>query len=724
MVRQVKARIRARRRKEPGAESPPGPGPTARAVRAGERSERRRIEEALAESEQQFRAVFDQATIGIALGTLDGRCVRANKAACAFIGATEEEVCRLRIQDIVHPDDLELTADVFPRLVSGQIPSYTVERRYVRRDETTVWGRASVSLVRDGLGRPNYLVGVMADVTREKRVEQQQAAFSRLGYSLSAAVSRDQAARSIMEIASELFGWDAGFFHVYSQTTGKVTRVLAVDTVEGHRRPVPPAVQSSEPTPMMCQVMKEGGRLILRGQEPVPGPEPMPFGNKQRRSASLMFVPAHSGGAVVGILSIQSYTPSAYSPDDLKLLQALADLCGDALERIKVTEALREAETKYRGIFENATEGIFQTTADGRYLSANPALARMFGYPSPEEMMASLTDIGRQTYVVPEQREELKRLLESQRSVQRFEAKRYRKDGSVFWISVDGHAVRDGSGNLLYYEGTNHDITEVVQAREALARSHEELERLVHERTAQLEAANQSLRNEMADRRRLERQVLESVEREQERIGQDLHDGLCQLLAGIKFKAASVRAGLQQKDQPEAEEIRDVENLADQAIRQGYGLARGLNPVKLPGHGLTLALKELAASVESAFGVECTCDFRSPGAIHDQTVANHLYRIAQEAIHNAIKHGKAREIGVALREEPGQSALEIKDNGTGFPPGADRKAGMGLQNMKTRAGMIGASLEIRAGEAGGTVVTCLLANPNPRTGTGQEIYVA
>ena len=718
MARRVKEVVRAKPRKgqRVAALASSGAGPL------GSAAHTQHVEEALAESEQKFRAVFDQATIGIALGALDGRCVRANSAACKFIGATEEEVCRLRIQDIVHPDDLGMTADVFPRLVAGEIPSYTVERRYVRRDGTTVWGRASVSLVRDGMGKPNYLVGVMADVTREKRNEQQRAAFSQLGYGLSATVSRDQAARTILEVASDLFGWDAGFLHLYSQTTDSVTRVLAMDMIEGRRVPVAPAIQTSEPSPMMRKVMAQGGCLILRGQESTPAPPLMPFGDKQRLSSSLMFVPVHSGGGVAGILSIQSYTPSVYSPEDLNLLQALADLCGNALERIKVSDALHEAEAKYRGIFENATEGIFQTTAEGRYLSANPALARMFGYDSPEELMASVTDIGRQTYVHPEQREQLKRLLDRQHSVQRFEAERYGKDGSVFWISVDGHAVRDNSGAVLYYEGTNRDITERVQARQALARSHGELERLVHERTAQLEAANQTLRNEMADRQRLERQVLESVEREQERIGQDLHDGLCQLLAGIKFKAASLRGELEQKGLREVDQTRDIEDLVNQAIRQGYGLARGLNPVQLAGHGLGLALKELAESVGAAFGVHCVCEVRAPVAIGVQTVANHLYRIAQEAIHNAIKHGKAREIAVALSESRGELLLAIKNDGVGLPPRAGRKTGMGLQNMKTRARMIGASLQIRAGESGGTEVTCLLRNPKRQAGTGQEAY--
>ena len=662
-----------------------------------------------------FRAVFDHATVGIALGTLDGRCLRANKAACEFIGATEEEVRRLSIQKIVHPEDLALTADVFPRLLAGELPSYTVERRYVRRDATIVWGRATVSVVRDRGGKPLYLVGVMVDVTHEKLVEKQQAAFSRLGHGLSGAVTSDQAGQIILDVASQLFGWDAGFFHLYSEKTGEVRRVLTMDTVGG-RRTLFPETQTSEPSPIMRRVMQEGGQLINRGNHSESTTELEPFGDEPRRSASRMFVPVRTGGVVVGILSIQSYTPGAYGPEDLKLLQTLADLCGGALERIKLTDALGEAEAKYRSIFNNATEGMYQTSREGRFMSANPALAGMFGYETPEEMIASISDIGRQTYVVLAKREEYLKLLEGRHAVQHFETEFYRKDGSVFWASLYAHAVRDGSGKVLYYEGTCHDITEVVRAREALARSHDELERVVRERTAELESANESLRKEMADRERLERQVLEGVEREQQRIGQDIHDGLCQLLAGVKFKAASLRAKVEPQLHPEAKEFADIEELVNEAIRQGYGLARGLNPVKLPTHGLRSALKELAASIEAAFGVKCVCDFRPPAAISDPTVANHLYRIAQEAIHNAIKHGKARTITVLFMTEAGKLVLTIQDDGAGIAQ--EWTPGMGLQNMKTRAQMIGATLEIHAGARGGTVVACSLPISNPPNSSG------
>jgi PAS domain S-box-containing protein len=387
------------------------------------------------------------------------------------------------------------------------------------------------------------------------------------------------------------------------------------------------------------------------------------------------------------------------------------------LRRIQAEDALRETEAKYRSIFENATEGMFQTTPEGRLLNVNPALARMVGFQSPQEMIAEITDLGRQTYVSPKRRDELKRLLEAQHAVHRFEAECYRKDGTRFWVSVTGHAVRGAKGEVLYYEGSLQDITERVRAREALDRSREELERLVRERTAQLEAANQSLRAEIEDRQRLERQVLQSIEREQQRVGQDLHDGLCQLLTGIKFKTSSLEVELRNKGLAEANEARALENLVNQAIRQGYGLARGLNPVKLPVFGLNSALCELAEGVEAAFHMRCVCELAPGLTVEDQCVANHLYRIAQEAIHNAVKHGKAKVVTVALSEEHGTITLTVTDDGLGFSSDSDAQPGMGLPNMKARAGMIGAVLEIRSGKPAGTAVRCSLASGQGRIGT-------
>jgi PAS domain S-box-containing protein len=145
-------------------------------------------------------------------------------------------------------------------------------------------------------------------------------------------------------------------------------------------------------------------------------------------------------------------------------------------------EALRRAEQKYRSIFENATEGIFQTTREGKYLSANPALARMYGYDSSEEMLADLVDISRQLYVDPDRRHKFTLAMRTEGRIEDFESQIYRRDGSVIWISENAHAVHDElTGELLYYEGMVQDITRRKAAEEARKQAEENLVRYAEE---------------------------------------------------------------------------------------------------------------------------------------------------------------------------------------------------------------------------------------------------
>lgn len=144
-----------------------------------------------------------------------------------------------------------------------------------------------------------------------------------------------------------------------------------------------------------------------------------------------------------------------------------------------VEEALQEMEAKYRTMFENAVSGIFQTTADGHYISANPAIARLYGYNSPEEMMANIIDIGHQLYVDPKRRKEFAAVLREHDAVLEFESQIYRRDGQIIWISESARAVRDACGKLLYYEGFVEDITQRKQAEVALRESEERLRLLI-----------------------------------------------------------------------------------------------------------------------------------------------------------------------------------------------------------------------------------------------------
>lgn len=166
----------------------------------------------------------------------------------------------------------------------------------------------------------------------------------------------------------------------------------------------------------------------------------------------------------------------AHMADQLK--DAFLSLEQRVSEIKQTQDALKASEEKYRKIFEDAIEGVYQTTPEGRYLSVNPAFARMFNYASPQEMIDATTNIGQQLYVNPKDREELVRILYEHDKVEGYEVEVYRKDRSRFWISINTHTVRDASGNLLYFEGTNMDITERKQAEHALRESEEKFSRI------------------------------------------------------------------------------------------------------------------------------------------------------------------------------------------------------------------------------------------------------
>ena len=142
-----------------------------------------------------------------------------------------------------------------------------------------------------------------------------------------------------------------------------------------------------------------------------------------------------------------------------------------AIERHRMDLTLLEAEEKYHSVFDHLVEGIFQTTPDGRYLMANAALARIYGYSSPEELIQGLTDIGGRLYVEKGRRDEFVRLMQEHDTITDFESPIYRKDGTVIWISENCRAIRDTRGRLLYYEGTVEDITQRRQAEENLRNS-------------------------------------------------------------------------------------------------------------------------------------------------------------------------------------------------------------------------------------------------------------
>ena len=232
-----------------------------------------------------------------------------------------------------------------------------------------------------------------------------------------------------------------------------------------------------------------------------------------------------------------------------------------------------------------------------------------------------------------------------------------------------------------------------------------ELETRVRQRTI-------ALRVEMFERDRLEKEVLEISEREQRRIGHDLHDGLGQHLTATALAGQVLGNRLAEHQlAAEAEEAGRVVTLVEEAIELTRSLARGLSPVALETEGLTVALAELANNTTAQFYVPCELHCQPSVHFTDPIAATHLYRIAQESISNAVRHGRASRVDVTLEQaDKGQLTLAIQDNGRGLPPPGDRRReGQGLRIMAHRARMIGARLDVSSPDGGGTLVRCSLA---------------
>jgi signal transduction histidine kinase len=255
-----------------------------------------------------------------------------------------------------------------------------------------------------------------------------------------------------------------------------------------------------------------------------------------------------------------------------------------------------------------------------------------------------------------------------------------------------------GSGNLDHKVGTD---------------AHDEIGELSRRFDAMIEtlktttASWDDLNKEIAERRHLEKMLLEIREHDRRRIGHDLHDNLGQQLTAISYKTQGLENTLRKKLIPEAEDAARITSLIEMAKTQAKSLAKGLSPVMGKGeYSLMTAMVELASNSERLFGIPCVIKCSKPTLLYNESALIHLYRIAQEAITNAARHAKPRQIEIGLTREGDNITLTVKDDGTGFalPKHLD---GLGLEIMRYRARIINASLDIRPDSNKGTLVTCV-----------------
>lgn len=353
-------------------------------------------------------------------------------------------------------------------------------------------------------------------------------------------------------------------------------------------------------------------------------------------------------------------------------IQAQKELEEQLEKRIEErTSALREGAARLQRILDGSNDGYWEWDIPANRVFISKRLSTMFGL---KRRGGITTREDMRSTVHPEDRPRMVAIVErvirpgADTDHYELEHRHIQPNGHIVWVHVRASVhERSANGRALRVSGVVTDITE---------------------------------------RKRLERALLQVEESEKERIGKDLHDGLAQVLAAVSYRADGLAESLAFQNSPESNEAAKIAKYLRDAVSQTRDLATALHPVHaLPG-GLGAALGSLASFVRGCFKIECRFVCPAPVRVRDPQVATHLYRIAQEAVQNATKHGNSTRIWITLRQDRHALSLSVRDNGGGFDVKASKGNSIGFHSMQSRASLIGGKLVIRSRKGHGVTVTC------------------
>jgi len=394
-----------------------------------------------------------------------------------------------------------------------------------------------------------------------------------------------------------------------------------------------------------------------------------------------------------GIIEIPFFLCFAYSG----IVVAMAyELSNDIARAAQLARELEASDKRLNLAADSADLGLWEWDLNKDEIWVTPTRRAQLGFPVSGKI--TFEDLISRWHVDDRDkvREAVKDAIENGKDYEA-EFRVVLADGSVRWIAARGRAQATGPGEPMRLLGVSVDITARKEAGIIAQLQRDELEQLRQQKTALLE-------KEVAERARLEREVIESCAREQRRIAYDLHDGVGQHLVGVALSAKLLEQELRAAHPAEAKKASAIVRLANEAARQARLTARNLEGVGGVGD-LKTALQALAASVRRNCSVNGIVKTDASSLPISAPVAAQLYRIAQEAVHNAVEHGGARKVEIGLGFNHQNMVLRIRDDGKGFDA-SDGSNGMGLRIMQYRAQCIGGSCDVQSNRADGTIVTC------------------
>jgi PAS domain S-box-containing protein len=755
---------------------------------------RKRVEEALRESEERWKFALEGAGDGLWDWNIQTGQVHYSKRWKEMLGYRENEITDSfeEWQKRIHEDDLASSLAVINAHIEGRIPALSFEVRMLTKKGRWKWilSRGLITS-RDGRGKPTRMIGTHVDITERKEAQEREARNLEL-----VAVGA--------EIPAVLEAIIAG---VEAEHPGMICTIKRVDPsgsyLELASAPKLPIafkkaihrVEIATSGGCAAEAIRTGRRVIVEDISRAPD-----WGDRANRANASQLKACWAepirgtDGSILGAVSVYHQKPHLPKQDEISSITHAARLIAVAIERKISESALEESEKRFRAIFEQAAVGVAMIDSmTGRFITVNQRYCDMLDMTTEEMQATTFMAITHPDDLGPNL-DLMDRMKAGKIRQFKLEKRLKRMDGGIIWVNLAVSAMWEPGSLPDRHVAVVEDITSTRQAEAALKES-EQMNRALLDHTSALIVVtdnegrithlNQAvtkqfgctvenvhlmlpwetgvMRNEdapkskerfnhllegqenpprelrlrgkdgkwhlvetrstftrradgtidrfiitgtdMTERRRLEQEVLKISEQEQANIGHNLHDGVGQTLTGIGSLLDSLEATLEGEAKRATNRIRE---LMKQAVSEVRRMSHGLSPVAVQHRGLAGGLQLLAETIRINFRREAICEIDPGIVINDGDKEAHLFRIAQEAVNNALRHGKCTQILLRLaRKREEECLLEIIDNGRGFKGGkSSQKSGIGLRVMGYRANLIGAEIDVQSKPRKGVTVSC------------------
>jgi len=678
------------------------------------REEVERATHALRESEANFRSLVENARDFVIFrqevdhsAPHGARITLTSPSIREVLGTTD--LNEVDSSSFIHPDDVALGDAAFQDALA-QGKTYTLSLRWRHPDKGWIWIHTVASPVSGADGKPTHFIGLSLDITQQKeaekllldtreylenevrtRTQELEIANRHLLNEITIRHHTEQSLReqrdryqALLKAQSDI---DEGLFIIENQRIVYANDALCRMTGYSQEELRALSCFSALVHPDLREAIM--ARHLRRGAgEQLENRYEVDILTKTGKSCSVEVAVATmpSNGELATVVVMHDISLRKQMENELK-------------GRVRFIQTLIDA----------IPNPIFFKDSDGRYLGCNKAFESALGLPSSEVIGKTVHDFNPKELADIYQRMDNALLASSE--LQIYESKVLFADGLRHDILFYKSVFTDASNKVAGLVGIMLDITARKAAEEALIQARDELELRIEERTRELAQANQELYAEIAERRRLETEIIDVSEEEQKRIGQELHDGLGQHLTGIAFLSKALEQRLGALSLAEKIDAAEIVQLINQAVSRTRALARGLFPVELESNGLMAALEQLSSDIQKLYGIACTFLCNKPVLVYDNVVAINLYRITQEAVSNAVKHANAKLIRIELRNVADKTLLTVADDGIGYTPAAqENHDGVGIHIMRYRARMIGATLEINKNALQGVIITVSVNN--------------